>query len=108
MAPTCRSACHNRLMHARVTRITTDLADLTDDLLAFRAAVIGQAQASPGYRGALDLIDRETGRAIAITLWETEADLRASERARKGPPGGGPGAPSVETYEVVLRDLPPA
>ena len=95
-------------MHARVTRISTDPAELTDDLLAFRAAVIGQAQASPGYRGALDLIDRETGRAIAITLWETEADLRASERARKGPAGGGPGAPAVETYEVVLRDLPPA
>ena len=91
-------------MHARVTRIATDPADLTDELLAFRAAVIAQAQASPGYRGALDLIDRETGRAIAITLWETEADLRASERARKGPRGGGPGAPSVETYEVVLRD----
>ena len=96
-------------MHARVTRIASDPADLTEDLLAFRAAVIAQAQASPGYRGALDLIDRESGRAIAVTLWETETDLRASERARRGPAGsGGPGAPSVETYEVVLRDLPPA
>ncbi len=93
-------------MHARVTRITTDPAELTDDMLGFRAAVIGQAAASPGYRGAIDLIDRETGRAIAITLWATEADLKASERARKGPPGGGPSSPSVETYEVVLRDLP--
>ena len=95
-------------MHARVTRISNDPASLTDELLAFRAAVIAQAQANPGYRGALDLIDRETGRAIAITLWETEADLRASERARKGPAGGAPGAPAVETYEVALRDLPPA
>ena len=93
-------------MHARVTRITTDPSDLTDELLAFRAAVIAQAQASPGYRGALDLIDRESGRAIAVTLWETAADLSASERARKSPAGsGGPGAPSVETYEVVLADL---
>ena len=91
-----------------MTRITTDPAALTEEVLAFRAAVIAQAQASPGYRGALDLIDRESGRAVAITLWETEGDLRASERARKGPAGGGPGVPSVETYEVVLRDLPPA
>jgi hypothetical protein len=93
-------------MHARVTRITTAPAELTDGMLGFRAAVIGQAQASPGYRGAIDLIDRGTGRAIAITLWETEVDLKASERARKGPPGGGPSSPSVETYEVVLRDWP--
>lgn len=93
-------------MHARVTRITNDPADLTDEMLAFRRAVIGQAQASPGYRGCIDLIDRETGRAIAITLWETEADLRASERAKKGPAGGGPGSPSIEHYEVVFRDLP--
>lgn len=93
-------------MHARVTRISNDPADLTEELLAFRAAVIAQAQASPGYRGALDLIDRQSGRAIAVTLWATGADLRASERARKGPAGGGPGAPSVETYEVVLCDLP--
>ena len=96
-------------MHARVTRITTHPADLTEEMLAFRAAVIAQAQASPGYRGALDLIDRESGRAIAVTLWEAEADLRGSEWARKGPAGsGGPGAPAVETYEVVLRDLPPS
>lgn len=93
-------------MHARVTRIANDPAALTAEMLAFRAAVIAQAQGSPGFRGALDLIDRESGRAIAVTLWETEADLRASERARKGPAGGGPGAPSVETYEVVLHDLP--
>jgi heme-degrading monooxygenase HmoA len=90
-------------VHARVTRITVAPGELTGEMLAFRAQVLSEAKGLPGYRGALDLVDRETGRAIAVTFWADEASLRASERARKAP--SAPGGPAVETYEIALCDL---
>jgi hypothetical protein len=33
-------------------------------------------QTEPGYAGALNLVDRETGNAMMIILWETEAQAR--------------------------------
>ena len=30
----------------------------------------------PGFAGALNLVDRETGNALMIVLWETEAQAR--------------------------------
>jgi heme-degrading monooxygenase HmoA len=34
-----------------------------------------------GYRGACLLTDRESGRGISITLWDSEEDSEADERA---------------------------
>src|SRR4051812_5375877 len=62
-------------------RVTTIDADLSDEVLAFRERVLEEARASRGFRGALDLRDAARGRAIAVTLWETEDALRGSERA---------------------------
>jgi hypothetical protein len=77
-------------------RVTTIAAEATDEVLAMREAILLEAAALPGFRGALDLVDRAGGRQIAVTLWETEEALRASERAR---PAVG-GAPRVEVYEA--------
>jgi hypothetical protein len=33
-------------------------------------------EAEPGFAGALNLVDRETGNAQMIVLWETEAQAR--------------------------------
>jgi hypothetical protein len=33
-------------------------------------------QDEPGFAGALNLVDRETGNALMIILWETEAQAR--------------------------------
>ena len=35
-----------------------------------------RTQAEPGYAGALNLVDRDTGNALMIVLWETEAQAR--------------------------------
>jgi hypothetical protein len=39
-------------------------------------AMIPALQAEPGYAGALNLIDRETGNAQMIVLWDTEGQAR--------------------------------
>jgi hypothetical protein len=42
---------------------------VTDDLLPALAA-------EPGYAGALNIVDRESGDAMMLVLWETEAQAR--------------------------------
>ena len=59
-----------------------------------------------GSRGGLVLTDRSTGKLIAISLWETEADMSAAERPRDvdaitGEP------PVQEIYEVSAQEPSP-
>jgi heme-degrading monooxygenase HmoA len=66
-------------MYARVT-----LAQLqpgkVDELLQFlHDNVVPAAQAQHGFKGLLLLTDETTNKGIALGLWETEADLVASE-----------------------------
>ena len=66
-------------MYARVT-----LAQLqpgkVDELLQFlRDNVVPAAQAQHGFKGLLLLTDETTNKGIALALWETEADMAASE-----------------------------
>ncbi len=66
-----------------------------------------QVQAMPGFKGAYTLENRETGKAMLITLWETEADMKASAEAAKRTraqavrDSGGMGEAQVETFEVL-------
>lgn len=86
-------------MLARVTTISVPPEELTEELLAFRRRILERAGEEPGFRGALDLVDRASGRSVAITLWDSEEALRASERAARPPGAAGP---TVEVYEVAL------
>jgi hypothetical protein len=60
-----------------------------------------------GGKGALLLVDRQTGKVIPITLWENEEALAASEekaiqlRAQAAEQGASR-APTVERYEVAV------
>jgi hypothetical protein len=38
--------------------------------------LVPSLEAEPGFSGALNLVDRETGNAQMIVLWETEAQAR--------------------------------
>ena len=65
-----------------------------------------------GGKGALLLADRQAGKVIAITLWESEdASMRASEekanelRAQAARTGGAAEAPTVERYEVAVFEI---
>ncbi len=96
-------------MYARVT-ITQILPGKTDEAIrVYRDSVVQAAKHQKGSKGAYLLTDRKTGKGISIALWETEADMTASET-------GGYyqqqlakfkdlfGAPPVrESYEVSLQ-----
>ena len=62
-----------------------------------------------GISEALFLVDRNSGNAITITIWDSEEALRASEQMadeirQRGATSGGGEITSVERYEIVLRE----
>jgi hypothetical protein len=66
-------------MHARVTTISGSPADADAGIDNFRTNVVPFAREQG--KGAILLVDRQSGEAIAITLWEDEQALRASEES---------------------------
>jgi hypothetical protein len=65
-------------MHARVTSLSGSPADVDGGVANFRENVVPFTH-EQGGKGAILLLDRQTGSAIAITLWEDE---QRSARAR--------------------------
>lgn len=64
-----------------------------------------------GGKGSILLVDREGGNAIAITLWEDEQALHASEeranavRAQAADAMSVTGQPTVARYEVAVFEV---
>ncbi len=103
-------------MHARVTTFPGSAADVPGlaanidaSIEGFRADVVPFARENG--KGAILLIDRQSGEGIAITLWEDEQALRASEeranalRADAADQMGATQAPTVGRYEVAVFEV---
>jgi hypothetical protein len=65
-------------MYARVTMVTNNPDLVESGLAVMREKVVPTAKMQKGYKGYLLLGDRSTGKSIAITMWETEADRDAT------------------------------
>ncbi len=68
-------------MHARVVSIQVRPTDLPEVGRIYTEGVLPVCKGQQGYRGALLLTEAETGRAVSITLWESEPDMRAGENS---------------------------
>ncbi len=88
--------------HARVNYRQIEPARMDEAIRTYRDSVMPVVSARRGCVGGCVLTDRSTGKLIAVSLWESEADMRASQ-----PPddvdavAGGP--PVREVYEVSLQ-----
>jgi len=65
----------------------------------------------PGYQGGHVLGDPEAGKAVYVTLWETEEDMRRSEEdasvlRQDSAEALGVGEIPIERYEVRVLELP--
>ena len=98
-------------MHARVTTIHLQPGMLDRTSALFRDDVVPAAKEQQGFKGGLLLTDRSTGRAIAISLWDTEEALVASESSgyyqaqidKLAGVGFLAGPPDRESYEVSVQ-----
>ena len=97
-------------MYARLSRwagLPPERLDRT--VRQFEEEHLPAIERQPGYEGVMVLLDRSSGRAAAVTLWETDAAMRASDRlaeeARKAAKVTAQTVrePIVDHYEVMLR-----
>jgi heme-degrading monooxygenase HmoA len=97
-------------MYARVSTYAGTAETFDRGFEKVKSALMPHIQEVPGYRGAMSLIDRSTGKSLSITLWDSEESLRAShQRANQLRSDAAAMAPaevlSVEEYEVAVADL---
>ncbi len=62
-------------MHGRIVSVQVKPEDLGKAISIYRDSVIPAAQEQKGFRSALLFSDPETGKAVSITLWDSEDDL---------------------------------
>jgi heme-degrading monooxygenase HmoA len=96
-------------MHARVTTISGSPAEADAGIDNFRTNVVPFARDQG--KGAILLLDRQSGEAIAITLWQDEEAMRASEesanslRAQAAGQMGAAQTPTIGRYEVAVFEV---
>jgi hypothetical protein len=96
-------------MHARVTRYEGAAPDDIEQTLESKKRVLPtQFGQTEGMKGTVFLVDRESGTVVVISLWQGEAEMKASEeeatRVREEVTGPGETA-TVERFEVALFEV---
>ena len=98
-------------MHARLVTSQFQLDKLEEASQLYRESILPELRQLPGFKGRLVLGDRSTGKVITLTLFESEADARASGEgsafsqatlAKFAPFYAAP--PVIEIYEVVDQE----
>jgi heme-degrading monooxygenase HmoA len=93
-------------MFARVQAVHQP-AEKLDEMTKIARKQLPTAHELPGFNGFYYLIDRENGKALVISLWETEEDLRQVEahttRRERTAAEAGIKSPPSEIFEVVLQ-----
>jgi len=99
-----------KIMHARLLKIQTTPSRIDEAAMLFEESVIPLCKDKTGYKGAYFLGDRISGICLPITLWESEEDMKETEKSKffqeqvikfmdlfTAPP-------LKETFEVIYRD----
>ena len=91
-------------MHARVSILEGGNPDQIDEGLRFvKEQVLSQLKQTEGFKGMVALADRETGKTMGITFWESEEALRVSEEAANRLRSGSADAMGHHTRADVVR-----
>jgi heme-degrading monooxygenase HmoA len=96
-------------MYARAVNVQFQSGKVDEANHIVKDAIIPVLKEQRGFKGQFVFTQRDTGKAISINLWESEADLIAFEssslyRELTGKHAGVlAGAPAEERYEVSIR-----
>jgi hypothetical protein len=93
-------------MYARIATFESDPANVDDAINMVREEVAGNTP--PGLEGAkmMMLVNRETGKGLGVTLFESEDAMRRGDEALNAMnPGGTERRTSVEFYEVPVQTV---
>jgi hypothetical protein len=93
-------------MYARVATFESDPANIDQAISMVRDEVAGDTPA--GLEGArmLMLVNRETGKGVGVTLFESEDAMRRGDEALNAMnPGSGERRTAVEFFEVPVHTI---
>ena len=68
-------------MFARVSTFTGASDQVDEAVRQVREDVLPRTEQLDGYRGSYLLVDRENGKSLAVTFWESEEAMRESEES---------------------------
>ena len=94
-------------MYARVATFESDPAQV-DDAIEMVRSQVESGDTPAGLEGAkmLMLVNRETGKGLGLTLFESEDDMRRGDEALNAMnPRGTERRTSVEFFEVPLQTV---
>ena len=94
-------------MYARIATFESDPANV-DDAIGMVRGQVESGETPPGLEGAkmLMLVNRESGKGVGITLFESEDAMRRGDEALNGmSPGGTERRTSVEFFEVPVETV---
>ena len=100
-------------MHARVSTIQGAPGKVDDVLRQTQEQTLPQLQEMEGFKGFVALGDRQSGKMLGVSFWESEEALRATEgpassvRSEAAETADGIVA-GVEEYEVLVNEAPSA
>jgi heme-degrading monooxygenase HmoA len=92
---------------ARVSTFTGASDEIDEAIRQIRENVLPSVEQLNGYKGAYFLVDRQNGKSLSMTLWESEEAMRASEETANSlrsevAEALGTQMVGVERYEVAV------
>ena len=94
------------MLYGRIAAIEGRPDKIEKGVSRFRDVALPLVEQAEGFAGALMLIDRENGRALGITLWDSIAHRDATDAALAAIRTGAADAMGAETAEVQLYEVP--
>jgi hypothetical protein len=95
-------------MYARHVTVHGSPDKVEEAIRSVQETILPVLRECAGFKGQLFLVDRDKGEAIGISLWDTEANMRASEekvrpvREQTADQAGASSAPDVALYELPV------
>ena len=71
-----------------------------DDVISAQHKTVALARQLPGNMGGFLLVNREHGKALSVTYWETEDDRETAESEFRAAPVTG----EVELYAIAMQE----
>ena len=98
-------------MHARASAMSGDPGKVDTAAQMLENELYAQLEQIDGFRGVVALGQRDTGKSLVVTFWDSEDAMTASaERANQMRSAAaaelGAATPQVDTYEVLFYRAP--
>jgi heme-degrading monooxygenase HmoA len=98
-------------MHARVSTLQLEAEKIDDVVSQLEERDVPEWEQMDGFKGFTLMADRQSGKMVGVSFWESADAMTASEdaikesRQRAAETGGASGEPTVDRFEVVIDTM---